>query len=44
MKICSTCKNFLYCDHYCNGINYEPSLRKLMFRKIKLKIMRFLNI
>lgn len=41
---CDTCKNFLLCDSFCFNQNYEPSIRKLIKRKIRKTIIRLLRL
>ena len=42
---CNTCKHFLNCDTgWCSTNLHEPSLRKMIFRKLKNKIIDILEL
>lgn len=41
---CNTCKYEKYCDSYCFDFEYDPSIRKLIAKKINDKIIKLFRL
>lgn len=41
---CKTCKDKKYCENWCFGFNYEPSLYQLIKEKLKNSIIKLLRL